>query len=199
MNPIPQFQQVLSRQAVVTSFRKAIVVSPASCCSVVGASSSYWSAAREQMPKEKEQEEEQDHYEKNGHLLVDHLNYIHNMLDHTIKMENTLERLNSTNAKKHLAYKTRIANKDDELLDVLSRQAAAEKEELTKQLGGLKNMMKRVQNETAYYAVNGGAGDGVSDADRFVNDKEEAEVGDRIIDYASNLEDTKVVERKHKL
>jgi 7,8-dihydro-6-hydroxymethylpterin-pyrophosphokinase len=172
MNPIPQFQHALSKR-VVPNFRKAIVSSR---------SASFSSSAREQVPKE-------DYY--NGHLLVDHLEYIDDMLDHTVKIENTVEGLKSTYAKKYEAYKTASPGATGEL-DALFHQAAAEKEQLTTQLKDLKNIMMRVQSNT-YYAVD--SPDGMADGE-LVNDEVEV---DRIIDYASKFEDTEIVEQKHKL
>ncbi|CAJ1933322.1 unnamed protein product [Cylindrotheca closterium] len=171
MTPIPQFQRALSRQTV-PNLRKAIVAS----------SARFSSSAREQVPKE-------DYY--NGHLLADHLEYIDDMLDHTLNIENTVEGLKSIHAKKYEAYKTLSPGATSEL-DALFHQAAAEKEELSKQLKDLKNMMMKVQ-KNPFFAVD--SPDGMADAE-LVND--EAEV-DRIIDYASKFEDTEMVEQKHKI
>lgn len=184
MNPIPQFQRVLplvlSRQAVLVPrttllLRQAIV--SATC------SARCYSSTKEQVPKE-------DYY--NGHLLVDHLEYIDDMLDHTLKIENTVKGLKSTHDKKYQAYMKTASPGATAELDDLFHQSAMEKEELMKQLEELKKMMM-MRAQTMYYAVD--APDGMPDAELV---DEEVEV-DRIIDYASKFEDAKEVKRQHEM
>ncbi|CAJ1933442.1 unnamed protein product [Cylindrotheca closterium] len=176
MNPmLLHFERVLSRRAVPNFFR----TNPVEVV-VVAAQSSSSSAPRRCLSSSHDDQQA-------GHslLLVDHLEYLDEMLEHTAKMEKKLEGLTAIDAQKYDAVTMKTAgsathSNDQELIDILFQQAAVEKEELAKQLVDLKNMMMRAQNKT-YYAVN--SPDGMSDAD-LASDKAEV---DRIIDEASKL------------
>ena len=163
---------LLSKRAVPT-LQKAIVSNAVRCSS--------------NMKQEKQGVPKEDYYD--GHLLVDHLEYIDDWLDHTVKIENTVKGLKETYAKKYDAYKTASPGATAEL-DALFHKAAAEKEELMQQLGDLKNMMLKAQNNT-YYAVD--APDGMADAE-LADDQTQV---DQIIDFASEHEDTEAIERRH--
>jgi hypothetical protein len=138
---------------------------------------------------------EEDYYD--GHLLADHLEYLDDMLDKTLKLENSMTGLKETHDKKYEALKRN--GSDTAELDALFHHAASQKSHISGQVTDLKKVLmevtdlKKVLMEAQNnYAVDGpdGTADGQIEDDLVEIDK--------IIDYAVELEDVDVI-NKHEM
>eukprot|EP00980_Cylindrotheca_fusiformis_P009796 scaffold2156_cov115-Cylindrotheca_fusiformis.AAC.21 len=114
---------------------------------------------------------EEDYY--NGHLLADHLEYLEDMLDKTIKIENSMNELKELHEKKHKVLKSDGTTTDE--LDALFHHAAQQKSIISNQVADLKQLLMNAQNNS--YAVDGpdGTADGeieddFVEADRIIDD-----------------------------
>lgn len=127
-----------------------------------------------------------------GHLMADHLEFMDDMIEKTLKMEESMENLKGTYQKKKDAYNN-IGFTTSADLDNLFETAKIQKGELSEQIASLKAAIEAQKARTSSFAVD--APDGTSDAMRAENLKQV----DDIIDYAAEHEDKKSVEFKHKM
>jgi hypothetical protein len=125
---------------------------------------------------------EEDYYD--GHLLADHLEYLDDMLDKTLKLENSMTGLKETHDKKYEALFHHAASQKSHI----SGQVTDLKKVLM-EVTDLKKVLMEAQNN---YAVDGpdGTADGQIEDDLVEIDK--------IIDYAVELEDVDVI-NKHEI
>jgi hypothetical protein len=130
---------------------------------------------------------EEDYYD--GHLLTDHLEYLDDMLDKTLKIETFMEELKQTYAQKREAFEQQGPGSNEEI-EGLFEKSASQKEQISHQIASLKALLKQVQGT---FAVD--APDGTSDAQLREGLKEV----DQIIDYAAEHEDTKKINKRHEL
>lgn len=110
------------------------------------------------------------------------------MLDKTIDIENSMEGLKETHAKKYKALQSN--GSDTEELDALFHHAASQKSSISSQVTDLKKLLMQAKNK---YAVDGP--DGTPDA-QIEDDLVEI---DQIIDYAADHEDAAMITKQHKL
>jgi hypothetical protein len=129
---------------------------------------------------------EEDYYD--GHLLADHLEYLDDMLDKTLKIEDSMKSLQETYDKKYEALKSN--GSDTAELDALFHHAASQKSHISGQVTDLKKLLMEAQNN---YAVDGpdGTADGQIEDDLVEIDK--------IIDHAAELEDVDVINKQHEI
>jgi hypothetical protein len=120
--------------------------------------------------------------------MADHLEYLDDMIEKTVKMEESMEGLKDTYKKKRVAF-SNIGWTDSTEIDRLFDQAALQKDELSGQLAELRSMMAAAREKG--FAVD--APDGTSDAMRRENLKQVNE----IIDYAAEHEDKDKVRLEH--
>lgn len=99
----------------------------------------------------------EDYY--NGHLMADHLEYLDDMLDKTIKIENVMEDLKETYRKKKHAYEN-VGWMESPDIDALFATASHQKQDLSARISELKEL---IQKSKATFAVD--APDGVSDVE----------------------------------
>lgn len=111
--------------------------------------------------------------------MADHLEYLDDMIEKTIKMEESMEGLKDTYAKKKDAYNN-IGFTTSAEIDVLFDTAASQKEELSNHLAELRAMMAAAKSN---FAVD--APDGTSDAMRAENLKQ----ANRIIENKHDKEE----------
>jgi hypothetical protein len=130
---------------------------------------------------------EEDYY--NGHLLVDHLEYLDDMLDKTLDIESTMKDLKYTYAQKREAFQN-VGSESSEEMEALFEKAASQKEQMSSQIASLKTILTNAKNG---YAVD--APDGTSDAQV----KEGLKQVNQIIDHAAAHEDADKVDKHHKL
>lgn len=123
-----------------------------------------------------------------GHLLADHLEYLDDMIDKTLKMEESMEGLKDTYAKKKVEF-SNIGWTDSAEIDRLFDTAALQKEEISAQLVELRQMMAAAKAKG--FAVD--APDGTSDAMRRENLKQVSQ----IIDFAAEHEDAAKIAEAH--
>lgn len=91
-----------------------------------------------------------------GHLLTDHLEYLDDMIDKTLKIESNMERLRQTYAEKRKAYN---GSASVEEMERLFLQAEEQKQLISAQVSSLKTTLLSVKSNG--YAVD--APDGTSD------------------------------------
>mmetsp|Transcript_54612 Transcript_54612/g.132639 ORF Transcript_54612/g.132639 Transcript_54612/m.132639 type:complete len:200 (-) Transcript_54612:568-1167(-) len=119
-----------------------------------------------------------------GHLLTDHLEYLDDMLDLTLKMEESMAELQDLYNEKQAA----LAELSDAVeLDALFEKSASKKALMSSQIVELKAVLS---NARAYASD---APDGTSDAEVRTN----AKVVQEIIDDAAQIEDVDEVRMKH--
>eukprot|EP00529_Nitzschia_sp_RCC80_P035806 CAMPEP_0113480462 /NCGR_PEP_ID=MMETSP0014_2-20120614/21890_1 /TAXON_ID=2857 /ORGANISM="Nitzschia sp." /LENGTH=172 /DNA_ID=CAMNT_0000373897 /DNA_START=228 /DNA_END=743 /DNA_ORIENTATION=+ /assembly_acc=CAM_ASM_000159 len=119
-----------------------------------------------------------------GHLLTDHLEYLDDMLDVTLKMEESMAELQDLYNEKQAA----LAELSDAVeLDALFEKSASKKALMSSQIAELKAVLS---NARAYASD---APDGTSDAEVRTN----AKVVQEIIDDAAQIEDVDEVRMKH--
>ena len=109
--------------------------------------------------------------------MADHLEYLDDMIEKTIKMEESIEGLKDTYAKKKAAYNN-IGFTTSAEIDQLFDTAALQKEELSSQLTELRAMMAAARNKG--FAVD--APDGTSDAMRIENLKQAKRIIENVHD-----------------
>jgi hypothetical protein len=126
---------------------------------------------------------EEDYYD--GHLIVDHLEYLDDMIDKCLAIETSMDELKDTNAQKRRAYKE--ASSDE--VNALFEKSASQKENISSQLANLKAIMKSAQQNA--FAVDGP--DGTTDA----QEREGLQEVSKIIDYAATHEDVQKMNKKH--
>jgi hypothetical protein len=126
---------------------------------------------------------EEDYYD--GHLIVDHLEYLDDMIDKCLAIETSVDELKDTYAQKRQAYKE--ASSDE--VDALFEKSASQKENISSQLANLKAIMKSAQQNA--FAVDGP--DGTTDA----QEREGLQEVSKIIDYAASHEDVQKMNKKH--
>jgi hypothetical protein len=130
---------------------------------------------------------EEDYYD--GHLLTDHLEYLDDMLDKTLKIETSMEELKQTYAQKREAYNKHQGSGSNEEIDGLFEKSASQKQHLSHQIASLKALLMQAQG--TYFAVD--APDGTSDAQLRDGLKEV----NQIIDYAAEHEDINKMNKRH--
>ena len=119
-----------------------------------------------------------------GHLLTDHLEFLDDMLDKTLMMEESMAELQDIYNEKRAA----LADLSEAVeLDVLFEKSASKKALMSSQIAEL----KAVLNNARAYASD--APDGTSDAELRTN----AKVVQEIIDDAAQIEDVDEVRMKH--
>ena len=128
---------------------------------------------------------DEDYYD--GHLITDHLEYLDDMLDKTLKIETSMQRLQETYARKREAYQNSSSTQE---MEALFDEAALQKREMSSQIENLKTILQGVQN---IYAVD--APDGTSDTEV----REGLSEVKQIIDFAATHEDVEMVKKHHKL
>jgi hypothetical protein len=120
--------------------------------------------------------------------MADHLEYLDDMIERTIKMEESMEGLKDTYAKKRVEF-TNIGWTDSAEIDRLFDQAAMQKDELSGQIAELRKVMAAARQKG--FAVD--APDGTSDAMR----RENLNQVNRIINFAAEHEDKDHVRFEH--
>ena len=123
--------------------------------------------------------------------MADHLEYLDDMIEKTIKIEESMEGLKDTYSKKKKAYTT-VGWMESAEIDRLFETAAMQKEELSLQVEELKALMQEARAKGGF-AVD--APDGTSDAMR----KENLKQVNQIIDFAAEHEDKDKIEYEHKM
>jgi len=131
---------------------------------------------------------DEEYYE--GHLLADHLEFLDDMIERTIKIEESMEGLKDTYSKKKDAYNN-VGFTTSAEIDLLFDTAKMQKDELSGQIAELREMMAAAKAKG--YAVD--APDGTSDAMR----KENLKQVNQIIDYAATHEDKEQILFDHKM
>jgi hypothetical protein len=119
-----------------------------------------------------------------GHLLTDHLEYLDDMLDVTLKMEESMAELQDIYSEKRDALGELLETVE---LDALFEKSASQKALMSSQIAEL----KAVLNNARAYASD--APDGTSDAELRMN----ARITQEIIDDAAKIEDTDKIRSKH--
>eukprot|EP00980_Cylindrotheca_fusiformis_P000630 scaffold158_cov105-Cylindrotheca_fusiformis.AAC.3 len=117
---------------------------------------------------------EEDYY--NGHLLVDHLEYLEDMLERTVTIDKSMKQLKEIYKQKQHTLK--INGSDTAELDELFHHAAHQKSVISSQVEDLKQLLMNAQTN---YAVDGP--DGTADG-QIEDDLVEI---DRLIDPASSV------------
>jgi hypothetical protein len=130
---------------------------------------------------------EEDYYD--GHLLTEHLEYLDDMLDKTLKIETSMEELKQTYAQKRKAYETQDSGSNEEIYGLFEK-SASQKKQLSHQIADLKAVLMQAQGT---FAVD--APDGTSDAQLRDGLKEV----NQIIDYAAEHEDVNKINKLHGL
>mmetsp|Transcript_8734 Transcript_8734/g.15250 ORF Transcript_8734/g.15250 Transcript_8734/m.15250 type:complete len:187 (+) Transcript_8734:72-632(+) len=159
--------------------RRAVSVSrPASCRLVAQALTTtrprFLSSVKEEVPKE-------DYID--GHLITDHLEYMEDMLDVTLRMEQSMKELQETYDEKKQA----LADMSEMVeVDALFEKSAHQKALLSAQIAELKTVLA---NARAYASD---APDGTPDAEL----REGVQEVNRIIDEASKFEDADAIRKQ---
>eukprot|EP00980_Cylindrotheca_fusiformis_P027524 scaffold20849_cov57-Cylindrotheca_fusiformis.AAC.2 len=109
---------------------------------------------------------EEDYY--NGHLLVDHLEYLEDMLEKTITIDNSMKQLKEIYKKKQHTLKINGSNTTE--LDELFHHAAHQKSVISSHVEDLKQLLMNAQT---HYAVDGpdGTADGQIEEDMVEIDR----------------------------
>jgi hypothetical protein len=119
-----------------------------------------------------------------GHLLTDHLEYLEDCLEVTLKMEQSMSDLMDTYDEKRSALENLAETVE---LDALFERSASQKALMSAQIAELKTVLANARA----FAIEGP--DGVSDAEIRSN----AQEAQRIIDDAARVEDVDQVRTKH--
>lgn len=120
----------------------------------------------------------------NGHLLTDHLEYMEDMLEVTLKMEQSMMELQDIYDEKKIALEELV---ETVTLDALFEKSATQRELISGQIAELKTVLA---NAKAFAAD---APDGTTDAEVRDGIRE----ANRIIDSAATNEDADSVRIKH--
>ena len=129
---------------------------------------------------------EEDYYD--GHLMADRLEYLDDMLEKTLEMEGSLDKLKDTYAKKRDAV---ASNKSKEELEALFAEAATQKDVMAAQIQHLKALLTNAQAITAVDAPDGTSDNELQDGLKEV---------EQIIDYeAEHPEIIEQVNKHHEL
>jgi hypothetical protein len=101
---------------------------------------------------------EEDYYD--GHLMADHLEYLDDMVEKTVKVESGMEELKVTYAQKRQALQS--SNTSPAEIEALFVKAAEQKGEISSQIALLKAAVMNAKRGAQAFAVD--SPDGVSDA-----------------------------------